>query len=184
MQAQITSLYEDKIDKKRTIKLMKSYLTFLSKHVHSSAFDDYQNLQRDSFDIYLQYLREQESVIHEDILDYLNYTKSIVNIPRNKNLGVHETNKVLVAIERKDQALEYAKKKNMEREQQVRWILAGIARLGEKEKQFIIEKFIFKLKNHTIIERHQIVESTLNRNLAKAYLNLAIILKLEVLLSE
>lgn len=184
MQAHDMRLYEDKIDKKRTIKLMKSYLEFLSKHVHSSTFEDYQNLQKDSFDIYLQYLREQESVVREDILDYLNYTKSVVHIPRNRHLVMHETNKILEAIDRKDKAIEYAKKKNMERDQQVRWILAGIARLSDKEKQFIVEKFIFNLKNHVIIERHQIVESTLNRNLAKAYLNLAIILKLEILLSE
>ena len=37
------------------------------------------------------------------------------------------------------------------------------------------------METKAILQRHGIVESTLNRNLRKAYLDLAIILKLEVM---
>lgn len=177
-------LYENYIDKKKTIKLMKAHLEFLRRHIRSLSFEDYQQLQQDSFATYLQYLKEQEFLVHEDAMEYLNYNKGVVSISSKKDDFIKQE-EISSSLKKQEIDLkEGEEQKNVIREHQARWILSGIAKLKKQEKKFIIEKFIFNLDNHTIMERHHIVESTLNRNLVKAYLHLAIILKTEVLLSS
>ncbi|MDE6476083.1 MAG: hypothetical protein K2L08_04440 [Erysipelotrichaceae bacterium] len=178
----IMPLYESYIDKKKTIKLMKAHLEFLRKHIRSLSFEDYQQLQQDSFATYLQYLKEQEFLVHEDAMEYLNCNKGIVSVLAGEDDFMRQVKVSSAVIKEEKHIKEGEEQKNIIREHQARWILAGIAKLKNQEKKFIIEKFIFNLDNHTIMERHHIVESTLNRNLVKAYLHLAIILKTEVLL--
>lgn len=146
--------YEDCIDKKKTIRRMKRYLEFLSKHMSSAGYQDY--------------LRQYPSVIKENIADYV-WSKD------GKDIAFRVA--VFDDVSYED-VMEERKKK---REMQVRWLFYGLQQLPVKQRAYVLERYVYHMETKAILQRHGIVESTLNRNLRKAYLDLAIILKLEVM---
>lgn len=156
--------YEEQIDKKRTIQKTKHYLTFLGKHMNSFSYQEY-----------LQKQHSRMSVHEENMSDYISYSSSIVHIDEKKNH--HDNRSPLHIIQRKDMA----KQQKEERELQIQWLCFGLQQLPEKQRTYLMERYVYHLDNKTILQRHDIVESTLNRNIQKACLNLAILLKIEVM---
>lgn len=152
--------YEDYIDQKKTIQKMKRYLEFFSKHMNSVSYQDYLN-------------KQSSDMVKEDVMEYLNYSSSIIHVGQQtvKNRSLVDV------IQQKDRA----NQRKIERELQIKWLCYGLQQLPLKQRTFLLEKYVYHLDTKTILERHGIVASTLNRNLRKGYLNLAIILKLEVI---
>lgn len=152
--------YEEKINEKLTIQKTKQYLIFLGKHMQSFSYQEYiENLQ-------------PMIIQEEDIMDYMQYSRSIMNIQTAK---ISPFNHVIQAMQKK----ENEKQRKQEREQQLQWICYGIQRLKEKERAYILERYIYHLDNKRIMEKYGVVESTINRNIRKGCLNLAFILKIE-----
>lgn len=153
--------YEENINEKLTIQKTKQYLTFLGNHINSFS--------------YQEYIEKAHPMViqEEDIMDYMQYSRSVMKLNTNTSM-IH--NQVLKAM----QTREYQKKQKQEREQQLQWICFGLQRLKEKQRMYILERYVYHLDNKTIMEKHGIVESTLHRNIRKGCLNLAFFLKIEV----
>ena len=143
--------YEPCVDEAQTIRNMKRQLLFLKQYtaslrLHSVLYgEDCVQLQ-----------------VEDELSDYLNYTRSIVQTSRNG--GYVHRDPVLDAMERQRRARE----KVMEQE--------------EQEKELLLDVYVRGLKRELVL-RHQgdIVESTLNRRLRRACLHLAALLHLQVL---
>lgn len=140
--------YEPCVDEAQTIRNMKRQLLFLKQYtaslrLHSVLYgEDCVQLQ-----------------VEDELSDYLNYTRSIVQTSRNG--GYVHRDPVLDAMERQRRARE---------------------KVMEQEKELLLDVYVRGLKRELVL-RHQgdIVESTLNRRLRRACLHLAALLHLQVL---
>lgn len=160
--------YEECIDQKATIAIMRQHLDFLSRYAYV--------LDKEA---------KREVVVEDDgVLNYLSYTKSIVDIQASQG-NVAQSTKLLLAIEKYDKQKEQKRKLREERWLRCIWIMQGIQVLPEIEKQALLYKYIHHME-HEQITRHlnQISLSTLHRILKRAYLDLAQILEIEVLKKE
>lgn len=157
--------YEECIDRKRTIQKAKHYLTFLGKHLNSVSYQEY--LQKQANPMVVQ---------EENVADYMHYSSSVIKLQPH----LMAASSPLDIIHRKDMA----KQQREERDLQIRWICFGLHQLPKKQRTYLVERYVYHLDNQTILKRHGIVESTLNRNIQKACFDLAIILKIEVMLEK
>ena len=157
--------YEPCVDEAQTIRNMKRQLLFLKQYtaslrLHSLLYgEDCVQLQ-----------------VEDELSDYLNYTRSIVQTSRNG--GYVHRDPVLDAMERQRRVRE----KVMEQDQRAYVLLQGILQLEEQEKELLLDLYVRGLKRELVL-RHQgdIVESTLNRRLRRACRHLAALLHLQVL---
>ena len=148
--------YEPCVDEAQTIRNMKRQLLFLKQYTAS--------------------LRLHSVLVEDELSDYLNYTRSIVQTSRNG--GYVHRDPVLDAMERQRRVRE----KVMEQDQRAYVLLQGILQLEEQEKELLLDLYVRGLKRELVL-RHQgdIVESTLNRRLRRACRHLAALLHLQVL---
>lgn len=157
--------YEPCVDEAQTIRNMKHKLLFLKQYTASLRLHSV--------------LYGEECVqlqVEDDISDYLNYTRSIVQT--SKTSGYVHKDPVLEAMERQRRA----KERVMEQDQRAYVLLQGILQLEEQERELLLDLYVRGLKRDLVL-RHQgdIVESTLNRRLRRACLHLAALLHQQVL---
>lgn len=160
--------YEECIDEKATLKVMRQHLKFLSRYA------------------YLLEDRETQAYLveEEDLLSYLPYSKSVIDIQANPSSLAHST-KLLMAIEKCDQQKEEKRRLREERRLRCLWLMQGILVLPEPQKQAILYKYIQHLDQNQILRKmNQISNSTLQRILMRACLDLAQILEIEILKKE
>ena len=160
--------YEPCVDENQTVHNMKRQLRFLKQYTASLRLHSA--------------LYGEESVqlqVEDELSDYLNYTRSIVQTSKNSSY-VH-TDPVLEAMERQRRARERVQKQD----QKAYVLLQGILQLKDLEKELLLDLYVRGLERSLVL-RHQgdIVESTLNRRLRRACLHLAALLHQEVLLTH
>lgn len=159
-------MYQKAIDQKQTIIKMKKILTEFEKRINSMSYDNY-----------LKQTYGQEMVMQEEdsIMDYISYTRSTVAI-RNDDVSEDYEKKLIHAITKRDE------NHRNEAKRRTKWILDNIAKLEDKKKNLLIDKYVYHLKNRQLMEKYDVVESTITRNLNKACLDLAILLEIEVII--
>lgn len=158
--------YDDSIDVKETVKVMKKRLQFLKQYsatlrLHSA--------------LYAQ--KGEELRVEDNLLDYLHYSKSILHA-NGKTAYATSENAVLIAMEKQRRD----KIKAEQRDKQAYILLEGIKQLPPMERLLLLDVYVRQF-DKVIILQHQgdIVESTLHRRIRRACLHLAIILQMEVL---
>lgn len=157
--------YEECIDQKATIAIMRQHLAFLYRYAY----------------LLENYEKDASYVEDESVLDYLSYTKSVIDIHPNQ-ANVAQSTKLLQAIEKYDKQKEQKRLLREERRMRCLWLMQGILVLPEIEKKAMLYKYVHHMEHEQIIQRmHHISISTLHRVLKRAYINLAQILEIEVL---
>ena len=157
--------YEPCVDEAQTIRNMKRQLLFLKQYtaslrLHSVLYgEDCVQLQ-----------------VEDELSDYLNYTRSIVQTSRNG--GYVHRDPVLDAMERQRRARE----KVMEQDQRAYVLLQGILQLEEQEQELRLDVYVRGLKRELGLRlQGHVVDGTLTRRLRRACLHLAALLHLQVL---
>lgn len=155
---------ELKVDKKNTIKVMKGHLNFLKKHVatyyiHNALYGgENQNLQ-----------------VEEDICEYLQYTKNVVNNSKSTNDFYY--NPILDVMEQQKKT----KQRLIEEDKKAYFLLQGVLHLKKQERELLMDLYVRGLERQLVL-RHQgdIVNSTLDRRIQRACLHLAELLSLQI----
>ena len=155
---------ELKVDKKNTIKVMKGHLNFLKKHVatyyiHNALYGgENQNLQ-----------------VEEDICEYLQYTKNVVNNSKSTNDFYY--NPILDVMEQQ----KITKQRLIEEDKKAYFLLQGVLHLKKQERELLMDLYVRGLERQLVL-RHQgdIVNSTLDRRIQRACLHLAELLSLQI----
>ena len=155
---------ELKVDKKNTIKVMKGHLNFLKKHVatyyiHNALYGgENQNLQ-----------------VEEDICEYLQYTKNVVNTSKSTNDFYY--NPILDVMEQQKKT----KQRLIEEDKKAYFLLQGVLHLKKQERELLMDLYVRGLERQLVL-RHQgdIVNSTLDRRIQRACLHLAELLSLQI----
>lgn len=115
---------------------------------------------------------EEDTSLHieDELVDYLHYTKSVIDCSKNTNY-IYK-NSVLDAMERKEKTKEILLKQDRE----AYILLYSMQELPKLEKELLQDLYIRKV-NRKMIAHHQgdIVESTLNRRIRKALLHMYIL---------
>lgn len=158
--------FKKKVDEKETLRCMKTHLKFLTKN----AF------------LLEEEIEQEDYYVEEDgnILDYLTYTKSIVDLHVGTNSTAQST-KLLNAIAKKDEEAIRRRKLRIERKARCGWLLQGIMRLTEKEKKLMIYRYIQRRDFDYIQSKFKnLTTSSYYRLQNHACLHLAAILDLEV----
>lgn len=137
----IKILYTERIDEKKSKYAAKKYLLFLTNYV-----DD------------------------NEIVNYINFTSSIIGKPGANKNRIPIDVKYLDAIEEKDM-----------KKAQMAWILDGIIMLPRMEQNIVLDTYVYKLSTERINEKYKISDPTRRRKLSDSYLHLASILDIEVL---
>ncbi len=109
----------------------------------------------------------------DEILDYINYSSSVIAIPDKKNITSSMDKKYLNAMEKKE-------KKAAE----VKMVINGINKLDSPYKDVLLHKYVYKKKVTEICQLLKICERTYRNYLSEAYIILAIKLNMEVLKRE
>lgn len=172
--------YIKRIDKKKTRQRMMETLTFLQTHVDAFSFNDY-NLAKNSNDVLVNVNNVLVRIIHDntanDLLDFLpSYTCSIVKpgggiVAKNaKDLAM------LDAIARKD----LSEKEKQHRDEYIKWVLSGVSRLDVRKQMILLDKYMLKIDDEEIEIKENLSNSTLYRTLNEAFVELAVILKVEI----
>lgn len=175
--------YMNQINKRETKKLVMKKLDYLKLVVNANSYNEYKNLRTDgellaaiksdAFRIAL----EENRIDKKTILDYMPaYTRSIVSPPTGSIAKNSHELKLLDAIAKKD----HFDSSTLAKKSYIQWLLDGISRLEEQERILIVDKYLFKLNQRTITERHGISDRTISRILNQAYFNLAITWNCEV----
>ncbi|MEG0735729.1 MAG: elastin [Longicatena sp.] len=153
------------IDEKATVKDMKQRLEYLRYY---SAGVRLQSILYGEYDSTLR--------IEDEIGDYLQYTKSVVQIDRNASYHERE-NVVLQAMHRQQKHKEQLQKRDL----QAYILLEGIAQMKKSERELLFDVYVRqRSKQQVMKELGGIVESTYHRKLHKAMLHLALILHYEI----
>lgn len=111
------------------------------------------------------------------LYEYQYYLRSLVFTyeyqNNNKGIGISEE------LANKDS--EYAKKENVQKRNRASYIIAGLKYLSDKDRQLIVNYYILgQTKKQLSLKNDYVVESTINRRIAKALYQLAIILNMEI----
>lgn len=160
--------YEECIDEKETIKVMKKHLSFLSEYVDRSYLQEAEAIHK---------LVEEES----ELIDFLPYTRSISKYSKHST-SAPQSMRLLDAMEMQDRQKRRKIQQRKERQLRCAWLLQGISNTGEKHKQILLLKYVHTLNNERLcIRLGNISLSTLNRHLGNACVELAKILELEVM---
>lgn len=159
----ISKLMDREIDEKATIKVVKEQLEFLSSNC---------------------WLLQQEAAgIVEDsmeLLDFLPYTRSIINVSQSTN-HYDSSSKVLQAMERRNRVLEKERKIREDLITRMEEILMAFAYLPPKERDCLYLKYV---KHESIekicIQMNHMSYRTVTRMMRQGFLHLAQLLDLEV----
>lgn len=161
--------YMDQIDKGKTIAYMKKHLAFLKQYSASKRLEGYES----------EPIHTQQ--VEDGAIDYLQYTRSVIQVSSSVQVD-QSGRKLLDAIQRKDEENKIRREEAEQRDKLAYRFLQGIALLEKMECELLQDIYVRGLERKVVLARHgYIVESTLNRRLAKAYVNLAIILHMEIL---
>lgn len=155
--------YEDCIDQKATLSIMRKHLLFLARYA------------------YLLEMQEVTEVMveEESLLNYLPYTKSIIDVQGKSSLS--QSTKVILAMEKYDKQREQKRREREERRLRCLWLMQGILVLPEVERKALLHKYVQHLSHEQITHQMDISMSTLHRILKRACIDLAQILEIEVL---
>lgn len=154
---ELQMMKQRQVDEKATIEKMKQVMRFLSE--------------------YAWMINDQDALVEDgpDILDFLSYTRSVIDVG---NRQLKQEPSILHAMEQRDEAL----LRQEQRLKRLELLLYSISFLPIKEKKCILLKYVQHYPMHQIAIRLDVSMSTANRILRKAYLHLAQLLHMEVLL--
>lgn len=116
----------------------------------------------------LEFLRDY--VNDNEVINYLNYTASIIKSGNGNGERKNQDVVYLEAIDKKDL-------KSIE----MRWIIDGIVQLDKIEQGIVVDIFVYKVNVVKVTNKYKISKATLYRTLGDAYLHLACVLGIEVL---
>lgn len=109
----------------------------------------------------------------EEILDYINYTGSIITVPDKNKLSSSMDKKYLNAMEKKE-------KKAAE----IHMVIEAIKSLNSPYKDVLLQKYVYKNESKKICNLLKISERTYRTYLFDAYIFLAVKLDMEILLPK
>lgn len=152
------------VDNNKTVKLMKEHLIFLKKHVANYRIHNA-----------LYGIENENLLVEEDVCDYLQYTKSIINSTKQTFDDYH--NPVLEDREQQKKV----KQRLIEQDKKAYVLLQGILHLDKKERELLMDLYVRGLDRHIVL-RHQgdVVNSTLDRRIRRACLHLAELLCIQI----
>lgn len=157
--------YEERIDRSTTAKVMKQQMLFLKHYVASLRFHS------------VLYGEETQHLqVEDELVDYLHYSKSVIQAQRKKSYQEKE-DAIVEAMMRQQKDQAYL----AERDEHAYLLLQGIAQLENQDREALLNVYVRQIPMQTILLRQGIVESTYHRHLQRAYVHLAIILHKEVL---
>lgn len=152
-------MYE--LDEEATLQVTKKYLKFFSKNYYM--------------------IHQQFTVSDEiDVMDYMSYSKSIIQPHRNPSINLHSA-KILNAIEKKDK--EELKMRNylLQKKELCRRILQAIMSLPDVERKLMISRHISNITMETIANQHpEYSISSLYRMYKQACIHMAQMLEIEI----
>lgn len=145
------------MDERATVQIMKKQLHELKIYCANMRLQS------------ILYGDEEERLqVEDEIGNYLHYSKSIVQVSKQKQYDKKDP--VLQALHRQQKHQEIMQ----ERDASAYVLLQGIAQLSEKEKELLFDVYIRQYSRDRIRAKEGgIVESTYHRRLHKAILNLA-----------
>lgn len=160
--------YEECINERETVKMMKKHLLFLAKYVDRDYIQNGNVLNR---------IVEEES----ELIDFLPYTKSITKVTK-KSSGKAQSKRLLDAMEMYEREKIRKAEQRKERAMRCAWLLEGIDHLQARHKKILLLKYVHKIDNDKLcIRLGNISLSTLNRHLSLACIELAKLLELEIM---
>jgi len=157
----ITGNKEHKIlDEKATLRKVKEKLVFLEQNIWMMEEDG-------------------EHVVEDavDLMDFLPYTKSIIQV--NGTVQYDTSSRVVEAMQRKQQALDYQQQKQRERIHNMQVLLYAIRRLPPKESACITKKYTMHQSYQSISMEMGISQSSVGRYIQRGCFHLAQLLHLE-----
>ena len=140
---------------KQIIYFMKEEMEFLRRYTRQLRVQK---------SLYGQNVVELEA--NDDIMDYLSYTKSIIDVTNTTRGSVEPA---FEAMKRKQSVQVYLEKRN----QHAYMLMQAIKGLDSKDRSLLLDVYVKNLDRKVILYRHgDIVESTYYRRLDKALLAL------------
>lgn len=108
-------------------------------------------------------------MFRSQILDYISISSSVISNAGSSN-NTNSGNKILYAMDK-------SSKKNESIEQYIEFILSGMNRLEEKQKELLLAKYLYKLDDEEFQEEFNMSMRTIYNHIKEAEIDLAIILE-------
>lgn len=152
---------KQQVNEKATIFAVKEQLEFLSSHIWMMR-------------------KEGEGMVEDSIslMDYLPYTKSVIHVQAQASYD--SSSRVIQAMQRQEQELEYRRRKYQAGIRRMKILLAAIQALPQKEADCMHGRYVQHLSYEEISRALGISQSSVGRLIRQGCLHLAMLLHLEV----